>query len=750
MRKAQFEFVAIAGIIFIAAIVIALTYQAVTAPLPSPVPSAIAEEQKTLKASMEILAKNGAEEVIRIAERQGGYMTPQVLREDFNVRPFAFFMKNGVAYWQKCGTSYYPSVEQLQESLETGMYEYLLRTLEGNGTVGGKRVELSLKAMTVDARILDQKVDFTIDLPTRIENYTLREKYTVSVPTDFGRIYKFASALSDELAENRAFDIFTISSLWLSKSLPTIGMMNECGEAIVMTPDEVSAGLEAAARHVVTSTALWEPMNADDGIKYYSIETVKGQRFQDLDISFWLADDFEVTTYDPIVIVNSDINIKSEMAVVPYCIKPYANYYSLTYPIVVNVKDRQLGTDFNFAVLVNVDSMKPGECTLTGRRPECGEQGCTAKVDVVDGWGVPVEGATVSFGGCYYAKTDAFGEGGAQIDCGPENITVTKGGRYFPFSGEVAEEDINGTYVLHNIPDIEINLYTVNLTTRNGFEYCDVKKVENESVIILMTSEALNATADNKDEDFDVGACIEEDAEDNPCRLEGITEYDEERINQLFEAIISLETADFDVRNSLREALYDEIEAEMSKGRDPTECLRSIDMCVKGNLLDKTVVSYAPGGYEYTLKTLVTNPQLSVRYPIPGQDFVEVRVDVDLLRSEDHTRYLTDRDYMFLDIPLITHEDTIMIPEDNSRINLYIPETSHLLERAAEIYKDRYRHYLQGGSEPWHIIKTETCSALDENCARGMALQYVLAWLNEYSFKADLDKCSLRMVEYAA
>jgi hypothetical protein len=706
MRKAQFEFVAIAGIIFIAAVVIALTYQAVTAPLPSPVPSAIAEEQKILKASMEILAKNGAEEVIRIAERQGGYMTPQVLREDFNVRPFAFFMKNGVAYWQKCGTSYYPSVEQIQESLETGLYEYLLRTLEGNGTVSGKRVELSLKAMTVDARILDQKVDFTIDLPTKIENYTLREKYTVSVPTDFGRIYKFASALSDELAENRAFDIFTISSLWLSESLPTMGMMNECGEAIVMTTDEVSAGLESAARHVVTSTRLWEPMDASQGIKHYSIETVKGQRFQDLDISFWLADDFEVTTYDPIVIVNSDINIKSEMAVVPYCIKPYANYYSLTYPIIVNVKDRLLGTDFNFAVLVNVDSMKPGECTLTGRRPECGEQGCTAKVSVVDGWGVPVEGATVSFGGCYYAKTDAFGSGEAQIDCGPENITVTKGGRYFPFSGEVAEEDINGTYVLHNIPDIEISLYTVNLTTRNGFEYCDVQRVENESVIIIMHSDALNATADNREEGLDIAECMEE-AGGDACNV-GI------------------------------------------EPDNPVECLSSVSECIKNGLTDKTTVSYAPGGYEYTFRTMVTNPWVSSKYPIPGQDFVEVRVDVDLFRSEDHTRYLTDRDYMFLDIPLITHEDTIMIPEDNSRINLYIPETSHLLERAAEIYKDRYRHYLQGGSEPWHIIKTETCSALDENCARGMALQYVLAWLDEYDFKAELEKCSLRMVAYAA
>lgn len=706
MLKAQFEFAAIAGIVLVLAIVIALTYQAVTAPLPTPVPPAIAAEQALLKDSVETLAEDGGREVISIAERQGGYMTPQVLGENFNVRPFAFFMNNGVAYWQKCGTSYYPSAEELEETLERGMYEYLLRTLKENGTVGGKEVVMGLKAMTVDARVLDHRVDFTIDLPTRLANYTIRDKYTASIPTDFGRIYRFASALSDELAESRALDVFTISALWMSKGLPTMGMMNDCGEAIVMSPDEVSEELEGIARHVVTSLEMWEPMEATEGIKYYSIEEVKGQKFQDIDPDFWLADDFEVTTYDPIVIVNSEINLQSPMAVVPYCIKPYANYYSLTYPVIVSVRDSLLDSDFNFAVLVNVDGMEPGDCVLPGGREECGEPECTAKVRAVDGWGSPVKGALFSFGGCQYARTDSFGEAAADIGCGPQNITVTKGGGFFPLSEEVPEEGINGTYTLHRMPDIEINIYTLNRTERGGFDYCDVQRVENESVIIMMQSKAFNATADNRESGLDIGECLKEAGRGDAC---GIGD----------------------------------------QAADETECLSSLDECLEGGLTDRATVSYAPGGYEYSFRTMVTNPYISAGYPVEG-DSVEVTVDVSLLESKTHTRYLTEEDYLFLQVPLFSHEDTILIPEADSSINLYVPETSHLLERAAEIYRDRYRHYLQGGSEPWHVIKTETCSALDEDCARGMALQYVLAWLRDYDFRAELEACSLRMVEYAA
>ncbi len=688
MRKAQLEFVAIAGVIFIAAVVIALTYQGVTVPQPSQVPAAIAEEQKLLKDSIEFLAKDGGTRVIEIAERHGGYMTPQVLREDYTIRPFAMFMKNGVAYWRKCGKTYYPTIEEEQEKLAEGLREYLTRNLKEEGKVSGKRVELAIKAMAVTSRILDQRVDFEIDLPTRIENYSIREKYTVSIPTNFGRIYRFAMAFSDETAENRAFEVFTISSIWLSKDLPKIGALTECGDAIVLTPEEISRAIDDLVRYTVSSTVLWEPMAQTDGLKYYSIESVGGKRYEDLDITFWLSDGFKTDAKRPIVILNPTTNIESPVMDIPYCLKPYVNQYSVAYPVITSVKDELLGSRFNFASLVYVDRMEPGSCEMLGADGACESAGCTIRVVVEDTSGAAIEGATVSFGGCSYGKTDPDGSFTGQAECGKYLLSIVKDSDHTMVYENLSESDVNGTYVLHKIPEVNVSFYQLSGGT------CITQEIDTESVITILNSDEHNSSFFNRDRDFDMAACLRAGGYKEAC----------DRRNEALKTLGSLESV---------------------SEEDMRLCAEGTGKCMKDSLLKEVSVSYIPGGHDYEFSTVVTNPSV--------------------------TEQQSSGDYMFVTMPIITEGPTEELPEGDSRVNIYVPDTDVVYQQAISMYGSRYEHH-HGKCLGTEILGVCTGDRCDSSCARGLATADVIQWLQQAGdrFLSDLAACNKEMVEFVA
>ncbi len=688
MRKAQLEFIAIAGVIFIAAVVIALTYQSVTVPYQTPVPTAIAEEQKLLKDSIEFLAKDGGTRVIKIAERHGGYMTPQVLGEGFTIKPFALFMKNGVAYWRKCGETHYPSIEEEQEKLAAGLHEYIIRNLKERGTVSGKRVELALKAMTVRSRILDQRVDFEIDLPTRIENYSLREKYTVSIPTDFGRIYRFAMAFSDETAENRAFEVFTISSIWLSKTLPKIGALTECGDAIVLTPEQISDSVEALVRYTVASTVLWEPMVPTTGLKFYSIESVGGKQYKDLDITFWLSDGFHVDANRPIIVLNPTTNIKSPVMDIPYCLKPYVNKYSVAYPVITSVKDELLGSRFNFASLVYVDKMSPGSCEMLGSERGCEDAECTIMVKVEDTGGNPIQGVTVSFGGCSYGKTGPDGIVTGQAECGKHLFSIVKDSDYTMVYKNVSETDVNGTYVLHKIPELNATFYQLTGGT------CSIQEIDRESVITILKSEEHNSSFFNRDREFDMASCLRAGGYSDAC----------------------------DKRN---EALKTQGGLASVSEDDLRTCAEGTGKCMKDSLLKKVSVSYIPGGYEYAFSTVVTNP----------------------LMTEQHS----SGNYMFVMMPIISSEFTKEMPEVDTEARVYVPDTDIIYQQAISMYGSRYDHHHGKclGTKILGICTGKTCNS---ECAKGLATADVIQWLQDAGgrFASDLAACNKEMVEFVA
>ena len=488
MKKAQAEMIVIVGIIVLAAVAILYTFQG-SVPGTTAIPTAVAQNQKIVKNSFLSMAEDAAKETVEIMEYHGGYLSADLLKNQDSVtaRPSVIYTGQGAPFWQQCGEDVSPTKAQVRAWLEGGLRIHILESIDSLEGSFEKDVQFDTSKLNVNANMLYDRIGFTVNLPTTVQGYAIRQPYTFSVPTNFGRILDFAKDFSKEAADSRFMDYFTITSVHFSSTLPTIGLMISCSETIYLSPEEVKDGMEGAIRYTVGNILLWQEMPFDPKYpKVYAIPDVNGKTYPDLSIRFALPDNFALEGMQPILITNKDkLLLGPFFFQIFHCVGNYNQRYNFAYPAVVSVKDELTGNNFNFASMVHVQpqegkgSMEAGDCSIINI-PEgsCSSEklACNAKLTVTDG-NNPLEGVSAIFGGCYVGKSDSNGVIEGSIQCGEHELNLYHPSQYSTLTKKTTSSEISKTYTLSSIPTLTFYFHSATIEDR-GYYACKTSKPE--------------------------------------------------------------------------------------------------------------------------------------------------------------------------------------------------------------------------------------------------------------------------------
>ncbi len=498
VKKAQAEFIVIVGVILLA--LVAIYYFSQPRPGTSSIPESVYSEQTQIQQSFISMVRKGADKTLGVMEEHGGYPTEEILGPgDYSYPEFTVFMGQGVPFWTLCENDASPSKSDITKWFELALKNYIVEHLD-EISGGYKNVSFNVANLTVTANILSnpKKVDITVSLPTKVYGYAMQSPlypYKTSVDTKLGEIYDFAKDFSGSQASKRFLEVFTTASVYMSKDaddgypkLPTGGVLISCGKTIYRSPDQVSAYLREIADYVTTQVLWWKSMPVDPSkpkvfaIRSGTNEILKND-YLDLEPEMKLPDGFAFEVAEPVLITNTNPAYTSIFWTASKCISTYSKGYSISYPVIVRVKDQPSGHYFNFASMVFVDyaptneqvvvekekknvvKMIPGKCEdIQLGQASCENLGCSADIEVVDEMSKPLEGAVVTYGGCWLGKTGPSGKLKGQIKCGLNELMIFKNSSYDFFDQNVSSSAINGTYSLHYIPPFNAHFRKVSIT----------------------------------------------------------------------------------------------------------------------------------------------------------------------------------------------------------------------------------------------------------------------------------------------
>ena len=533
MRKGQAEIIILAGIIILGAVAI---LSALQGSFPSPVPPGVAQVQRQVKDSVLTLSQDAANDIVRVMENHGGYLSAGILEGLPHTTPESTaFLGQGVPYWQQCEKDISPTKSQIEQWLEEGVHILINRSLSQLGSFG-TNVSFSPEQLRVDATLQDSKIDFAVTLPTQVEGHQIPQPYRFSIPTRFGRLVDFALDFSREAAGSRFLETHALASLYFSLPgpggeplIPTSGYLLECGEAIVRTPQQLSRGAKDAIGYSLAATLWWQPRpNAGPGAKLtqtqvFAVEDVNGKSYPDVQPRLFFPDDFEFQFFSPVIITNTNFDWAYFGPFnVPNCQSPYVQKYNLEFPVVTTVKDDLTGEQFSIASLAFISdpgqgkSMAPGSC---GTRPTgqaaCDSLNCTASITVTDTLGNPLNGTIATFGGCPLNETNNLGVTEGPILCGPGELALYHSEQYDFLRVQTDSASLNpATFALPRKPRL-----TVDFVPLNEGKACSVSPVDTEHITLILTSTSggRNYSISNLDPDYTGTVSCDQQANTSRC-----------------------------------------------------------------------------------------------------------------------------------------------------------------------------------------------------------------------------------------
>lgn len=466
-KKGQIELIAIIGIIVVVVIVAVLAVQ--TNLLGQP---ALTGETRLVKDSVENFIRAGAYEQIKTMGLQGGYLTVGASSVKFLGRDVPYWQKNGVV-----------SVPDLSINLVQGIESYLRANKAALETsLAGKSVTIG--EPQVSASVLANKIDFIVSMPTRVGDASLPQPYVVSVPTKLGEIYEFSKSFVTVNNEKRFFEYFTLSSIMMTpldngvQTVPTMIFLLQCGDYVFKTwwdiqPEALNVVESTLANTYMPGKAPKDTMKTSGSPKY-TLTPLNGKRYEDIDASFFLPDDFEFTRmdfdFDP-----NPIDITAEpvpMTGVCHSEPVNVNYY-MQYPVVVRINDPLTNNAFQFAFDVAIKDNAPAEWLSGGagvsgygtteRELMCMNPACTMKLAVKDSKGSPVPYASATFMNCPVGTADGNGVLQADVPCGIGNLEVYK--QRFDVYSELKSSDglADIQVTMTKAPVINLRLYEVTI-----------------------------------------------------------------------------------------------------------------------------------------------------------------------------------------------------------------------------------------------------------------------------------------------
>ncbi|HDD46279.1 MAG TPA: hypothetical protein ENG42_02300 [Candidatus Aenigmarchaeota archaeon] len=459
MVKGQLEFVAIAAVLIIS--VVALLYASQKGYLPTI--SGQSEEQKLVKDSVSSLVTNALRDTLNKIYERGGYLdSEKVTSIDYGL--------NKIAVWQACDNV---ADIDIKGEIKRGVEAYLRSVLKGGMEFYGKNVTFELDKMSTEINIKSGGVEAKVTIPSYISGTKIPQPYIGYVESRLKDILDFSKDFSQELSDKRFFETITLETIFYSNPeseywLPITGEIVGCGKTLIMNRNDMLKAMKALIKYTVQHAVIGEkrPPRTNNNLFYYITGTER-RRYK-LEVAFQYPDEWELaknfySSPDSLVVIPKPIS-----EIIPYCVSSYYVKYSVRYPVIVMVKDEKLKQWFRFAVIVEIDENKPGNCTFEIEEYEDEYTGlcinnadCLLEINVTDMENKPIGDAKASFYICDLGKTNESGLLTARIPCTTSEILVNKEGYMSygdiinPKFGKLNKVSVHLNKAVHNI-DVHI------------------------------------------------------------------------------------------------------------------------------------------------------------------------------------------------------------------------------------------------------------------------------------------------------
>ena len=478
-KKGQIEVIALFGIIFLVVVVVFYAYQGGTFGA-SPVPVGVAEQQNSVKSTINNFIRLGAQEVLANISIYGGYSNEAEFfsSTEFNGRP--------VPYWFNDGSLNLPT--NIHTNFMNGLTVYIRENIgDLIEEIQMENVTVDLSILSVSGNILTDSVVLNVYLPVYVQNYLIVQPFTVTVYSRFGETVDLANNMINFMSASRPFEWFTLSSMIISPlennqpTIPVFVTLLECGQIYNKNWHQVQPDLEKAIKKTLANTYMpgkvpLGTMSVSSTPKY-SMPRFYGKDYADLDVSFHVPDDFELgpgtfqMNPSTVSVYAKSIYLTSICQSDPV----YVNYY-VKYPVVVRIRDPETGNVFQFVSDVMIYNNEPGNwgVSLEGFDPTeqaelCSDNVCEFQGVVKDGNGNPVKDATLIYMGCSVGETNSNGFVYSTIPCGSGPLEVYKEGykfwrRNLPWNAFVDENhDVNDYDItIKKTINAYVNIYEVN------------------------------------------------------------------------------------------------------------------------------------------------------------------------------------------------------------------------------------------------------------------------------------------------
>jgi hypothetical protein len=428
MRKGQAEAVIILAILVVVVVVVATQWN-VLLPPESP-------DIRTARETVEGFIKNSLSESISNITTHGGYPSP----EDF---PLGSVKLNGkeLPYWQYGGQIVIPDFE---ENLKSSVQEYLSEHRDGFLEAAESQGLLeSLGEPTVTSvTIMEGRVEALVDMPTTAKEQAVPQPYRVSVPSNLKEMAEFSEGFIQNTLQSSPIEVFTLATMVVSpmdegnNEIPLFVFLTECGEFYMRTWHDLKPKMESAIERTLANVYMpgKSPLGTMDKSMSpkFSLVRYGGKAYSELDVNFFVPDDFELDpstfqfTPNPIIAYSRPVPFVGECQSDPF----YVRYY-LNYPAIASVRDPESGDSLRFAsqvYIINNSAADLGSFESDIQAEICSDMQCSADILVKDLSGSPVSGASVSFMGCGLGSTDSLGSLQAQAPCGIGPLEVYASG----------------------------------------------------------------------------------------------------------------------------------------------------------------------------------------------------------------------------------------------------------------------------------------------------------------------------------
>jgi len=461
MRKGQVEIIVILAVVIVAVVAILLATQT-----PSDV-EPVSQEGRSVRNSLTNLITTAAGESLRTLSLYGGYDSPQPNSVQF--------LDDSVTYWQEDGDV---TVPQAKQSFVRLTEKFINENKDSY--VSGIGADIVVGEATVTATFLDSKIDLSVVLPSSMNDQPLPSTYAISIPTKFGDILEFSEDFSLAETRDRYLEYNTIASLLMSPiengqhTTPLFISLTNCGDFVFKSWSDIKSAAEERVKVTLGHTYMpgKVPLNIGETTSFpkYTIPQFNGKRFEDIEVSFHLPDDFELTQPSFQFSPNPIIALASPVPMTSVCVSdPILINYFFNFPTIVRVKDPLTGNVFQFANKVFIKDNAPGDWSeLTGYEQElqtriCSDPQCPLNLQVNSLNGAPVEGADVSFMGCQVGITSPSGSLQTAIPCGIGPLQIYSSG-YEAYSETFSSESLNpATVTVPQMLNTKVFFYEVNI-----------------------------------------------------------------------------------------------------------------------------------------------------------------------------------------------------------------------------------------------------------------------------------------------